>query len=246
LQGAWIIEIGELSGMAKAEIEAIKSFVSATTDRYRAAYGRMLESHPRQCIFFATTNKIDFLRDQTGNRRFWPVMINPERVTKDVFIDLDDYEVGQYWAEAVEIFKKGETLYLDTYLETEARAVQEHHTEAHPWSQLIAAYLSKKLPENWRKYTVDSRRSYLQDSEQITLNGKLERDRVCIMEVWDECLNQNSRTIDEKSANTIRSIMRKLKGWQETDKPMKFGIYGIQRKGFIKTSKLAVTNQLQN
>ena len=70
IQGNWLIEIGELSGMKKADIEKVKSFVSTTDDKYRASYGRVVESHPRQCVIFATVNGDGrgYLRDITGNR----------------------------------------------------------------------------------------------------------------------------------------------------------------------------------
>lgn len=74
LQGYWILEIGELAGLRKAEVETLRSFLSRQNDIYRAAFGRRATPHPRQCIFFGTTNaESGYLRDTTGNRRFWPV-----------------------------------------------------------------------------------------------------------------------------------------------------------------------------
>ncbi len=76
LQGYWILELGELAGMRKADIETVKSFISRVDDKYRASYGVNVESHPRQCIIVGTTNaETGFLRDITGNRRFWPVRV---------------------------------------------------------------------------------------------------------------------------------------------------------------------------
>lgn len=74
VQGFWVIEIQELAGMKKADIEKVKAFISSTDDRYRASYGHHVEWHPRQCIIFATVDgKYGYLRDLTGNRRFWVV-----------------------------------------------------------------------------------------------------------------------------------------------------------------------------
>ncbi len=74
LQGYWILEIGELAGLRKAEVETLRSFLSRQNDIYRAAFGRRATPHPRQCMFFGTTNaESGYLRDTTGNRRFWPV-----------------------------------------------------------------------------------------------------------------------------------------------------------------------------
>jgi predicted P-loop ATPase len=76
LQGYWILELGELVGIKKMDVETVKSFISRTDDKYRQAYGVNVESHPRSCIIVGTTNSDGgFLRDITGNRRFWPVRV---------------------------------------------------------------------------------------------------------------------------------------------------------------------------
>ncbi|MDD2728188.1 VapE domain-containing protein [Malikia sp.] len=81
VQGIWGYELGELSQMGKGEITAIKAFISSKVDRYRPAYGRVVEEHPRQCVLVGTTNESTYLRDRTGNRRFWPIPVrNPIRI----------------------------------------------------------------------------------------------------------------------------------------------------------------------
>lgn len=75
VQGIWMYELGELSQMGKSEINAVKAFISSKVDRYRPAYGRVIEEHPRQCILVGTTNENTYLRDRTGNRRFWPIPV---------------------------------------------------------------------------------------------------------------------------------------------------------------------------
>ena len=77
LQGYWILEIGELAGLRKAEVETLRSFLSRQNDIYRASFGRRATPHPRQCVFIGTTNaESGYLRDTTGNRRFWPVKVS--------------------------------------------------------------------------------------------------------------------------------------------------------------------------
>lgn len=75
VQGVWLYELGELSQMGKATLEAVKQFIAAKKDRYRPAYGRVVESHPRQCVLAGTTNESTYLRDRTGNRRWWPIPV---------------------------------------------------------------------------------------------------------------------------------------------------------------------------
>ena len=88
LQGYWILEIGELAGLKKTDIETLRGFLSRQNDIYRAAFGRRATPHPRQCVFIGTTNADTYLRDITGNRRFWPVK-NTGRSRKGF---LGDYE----------------------------------------------------------------------------------------------------------------------------------------------------------
>ena len=88
LQGYWIIEAGELTGMTKSEMNAVKQFLSKCDDIYRASYGRRTEKHPRQCIIVGTTNNQEFLTDVTGNRRFWPVDLTGEGRKKSIWGDL--------------------------------------------------------------------------------------------------------------------------------------------------------------
>ena len=105
LQGAWLIEMAELSGLKKAEVEQVKQYISKCEDMFRPAYGRTIETYKRQCVFFGTTNNMDFLKDPTGNRRFNPVDAHIERRTKHVIYDLTQSEVDQIWAEAYVLWK---------------------------------------------------------------------------------------------------------------------------------------------
>src|SRR5690606_26064778 len=112
LMGSWIIEFGELQAFSKSESNAIKRFITSQEDRTRLAYDRRVSYLKRQCVFAGTTNKSEFLKDETGNRRFWPVAVKKEGRTKSVFEDLPK-ERDQIWAEAVVLWRdEKEPLYL--------------------------------------------------------------------------------------------------------------------------------------
>jgi predicted P-loop ATPase len=131
VEGCLIVEIQELKGMRHSDVDNVKAQLSKTHDKARKAYGRFTTNLPRQFVLFATTNpgeKASYLKDKTGNRRFWPVRTSDE-------IDLASLERDrdQIWAEAVHRHRAGESLLLPRHLWDFARAEQEKRVAEHPW-----------------------------------------------------------------------------------------------------------------
>ncbi|GAB1462192.1 virulence-associated E family protein [Pedobacter sp.] len=235
LQGVWLVEMAELSALAKAEVEKIKHFITKRDDRYRVAFGRRVEKFPRQCVFFATTNKKYFLKDPTGDRRYWPVLLDAQEPTKDVFKDLTDNEVAQIWAESVVNYKKGETLYIPENMVKIATDIQKSHAEEHPWTGLIQQYLDTPIPTAWNKMSLYERISFLSGGgDELLAKETTFRSRVCLLEIWQECI-KGKTAIDQRSANDIRNIMQILGTWEEQSKPVKIGMYGTQRRSYFRT-----------
>lgn len=137
----WIVEISELSALNKASTEEIKDFVSRTSDDFRPSYGRFVVNHPRHCVFIGTTNNHDFLRDEGGDRRFWPVVVNPKKRKLNPFKDLTEDVVNQIWAEAKILADSDEELYLSEEMEEQALKVREDHKELDPWTAQISLYV---------------------------------------------------------------------------------------------------------
>lgn len=106
LQGLWAYELSEMTAFKRADSEQIKQFFSSTVDRYRGAYGRFVQKHPRQCVIFCTTNKRQYLYDLTGNRRFWPVWVD-----QPVRIEWVRKWRDQLFAEAFALVQAGERFY---------------------------------------------------------------------------------------------------------------------------------------
>lgn len=141
LQGIWIMELGELAGLRKMDTEVIKSFLSRTNDRYRPTYGQYVENHLRSGIIVGTTNSLDgFLRDITGNRRFWTVFCNGNSKTRAW--EITEEEIDQLWAEAMCAYKNGEDIYLGAATESMAQEVQKQALESDPRQGLIEEFLS--------------------------------------------------------------------------------------------------------
>lgn len=225
VQGVWLMEIGELAGMRKAEAETIKLYISKQTDRFRPAYGRRLQEFPRQCIFIGTTNEMQFLRDTTGNRRFW-VVDTPNEPTKDMWSELTDDTVHQVWAEAVELYKKGESLFLGRDLEAKAREVQASYEEENPKAGIVAEYLDRLLPSGWDNMDTYARRQWL-ESDAV---GTEKRTQVCTLEIWAEALSGNPDKLDRYASKEIRDILDNLPNWQHKGaKRRTMQPYGRQR-----------------
>lgn len=112
LQGYWIVEMAELSALKKADVESVKQFLSRKSDRYRPAYARHVSDNPRQCVLIGTTNEKTFLKDRTGNRRFWVLDCHADKRINDVYNDLTHEVVQQVWAEVYEAWKVPHSLLL--------------------------------------------------------------------------------------------------------------------------------------
>jgi predicted P-loop ATPase len=135
MQGRWILESSELSGMGKAEIEHLKAFLSRRYDRARPAYGRLPVERARQCIIVGTTNKSEYLRDTTGNRRFWPVRI------KAFDLEALRRDRDQLWAEATAREAKGEKIRLAPELWPAAEQEQQQRLADDPYVAVLAKHL---------------------------------------------------------------------------------------------------------
>lgn len=224
VQGAWLIEMAELAATRKAEMEAVKHFISKQVDTFRPAYGRVSETYPRQCVFIATTNMLEFLRDPTGNRRFIPVLVQPSNIKKDVWTDLDA-DIDQIWAEAVHLYEEGERLYLSTEAEAIANRKRAEHSELDERKGIVEDYLSRLLPKDWHKLDIFERRIFIENGTE----GTVERDHVCIAEIWCELLGKNKEDMSRYNTRDINEIMKGLGDWTASNSTKNFAIYGKQK-----------------
>ncbi|EJD5654349.1 virulence-associated E family protein [Staphylococcus pseudintermedius] len=236
LQGVWIMEMAELAATRKAEVEAIKHFISKQIDRFRVAYGHYIEDFPRQCIFIGTTNKIDFLKDETGGRRFWPLTVNPDKVEEN-WSQLTKEDINQIWAEAQYFYEQGEKLYLSSELEKEMRSIQSKHTEDSPYVGIVEEFLNTPIPSNWNELSIFDRRRFYQGDGDMLPTGKVdyvERYKVCALEIFVECFGRDKG--DSRGSIELRKInsaIRNIGSWEpyegsNTGK-LRFGKdYGVQ------------------
>lgn len=135
VQGVWLYEIADLAGHSRAEVERVKAFASRTRDRARPAYGRCRVDKARTCVFFGTTNNDQYLKSQTGNRRFLPVLCGR------VELEALNRDRDQIWAEALAAEKEGKPLFLAQELWGEAAQIQDARREHDPWDDILAGNL---------------------------------------------------------------------------------------------------------
>ena len=228
LQGVWIMEIGEMAGMRKAEQEKLKAFFGRQDDKYRAAFGRRVQSHPRQSVMFGTTNaESGFLRDITGNRRYWPVDV-PGTGTKHPW-ELDQDTVDQIWAEVVVLVSNGEPLTLPASLEEQAKAAQAAAMEKDEREGVVRLFLDTLLPENWAKMDLYQRREFLRGDDPTQKEGTVRRMTVSNMEIWCECFGRNREDLKPADSWSIGSIMSRIEGWKRSKQTPMHELYGKQR-----------------
>lgn len=233
IQGTWINEIGELSAFTKQETQVIKQFLSKTDDIYRAAYGRRTDKYPRRCVFFGTSNDGEFLKDVTGNRRFWPVDVGVHPAKKSVWNQLPS-EVDQIWAEAYLYWAMGEPLYLPKEIEEMAKDQQDRHRESSGKEGLILDFLDREVPSDWDSLSRQQRQMFWNGNLKLADGTELvPREKVCAVEIWVECFGGEPKHMKRTDSMEINNILIGLKGWERIKTPRRFGVYGQQR-GFCR------------
>ena len=214
MQGSWIMEMGELSAMSKSDMNATKAFVSRTHDKARPPYGKRAIVYPRQCIFIGSTYDQEYLRDITGNRRFWPIVCNLQGRMIDNMKLREEIEL--IWGEAVlmyrEMRKKTPIGDLPLYLsnkdaQTEAKQIQESKRLESPEESLageILAWLDQPVFEG--------------DGFEEPGADRPARNQTCIAQIWREILGRQG-AIPQVEASKIGKAMNIL-GWTRTVGPI--------------------------
>lgn len=224
MQGSWIIEIPELQGFSRAEINDIKSFVSRTKDKVRLAFAHRAQIYLRQVIFVGSTNEGEYLRDATGGRRFWPIKCELEGQIDNARFKT---EINQIWAEAYAMYldmRKKQPygtlpLYLaDSRAEQEALAIQDSRrveTAEDTLAGKIAAWLDNPI----------GTASGFDDLEPDAPPAF--RDETCLPEIWEECLGREG-AIPHREAIMIGKAMTLLTNWERTSGTIRTG--GLAKK----------------
>lgn len=216
LRGAWIIELAELSSIKRSDVEQVKNYITRREDIYRAAYGTVVERHPRQCVFCGTTNESYFLKGDTGNRRFWVISLDTSLRRYDDYESALRADRDQLWAEAVQRWREGERLYLPRELEEQARERQaEYNDDADdPLRPMLEAYVETLLPSDWDSWDLTRRRAFLRNPDPLEAVGTERRTRVCAAEFV--CERMGREMTDKEYKYLARRVCNVLgmMGWR--------------------------------
>lgn len=205
MQGHWIIEMSEMIATVNAKsIEDIKSFISRQKETYKIPYETHPEDRPRQCVFVGTSNSMDFLPlDRTGNRRFAPILVHPERVEKHILED--ETEARQYilqaWAEAMVLYRQG--------------------------------FCELKLSKETEKYLKEMQKEFMPEDAKVGIIqnwlDELSEDYVCSTMIYKEAFHHEYDTPKDWELKEINNVMNhSIAGWEKISSH-RFKEYGIQR-----------------
>lgn len=239
IQHAWIVELAELSALRRSDVEATKNFISKREDTYRSAYARRVKTHRRQCVFFGSTNDDEFLKDKTGNRRFFPIEVCVNKNTHKLFEKSFEAVVDQLWAEAMELYMLGESLVLSDEAEAIANEGREEFTEESPLVGIIENYVDRLFPADYEDRTEQQRADFLAGSlEEV---GTVQKNTFCLMELWVDALGRRKEDYTSAKGRELATAMRQLGGWYK-GKLKRTKLYGQQvvyiRKGSEESKKL--------
>lgn len=180
MEGVWIYELSEMSGLNKSEVERMKAFASREVDRARMSYGRFSEARGRQTIFIGTTNEHKYLKDRTGNRRFLPVK------TREIDLEALRRDRDQLWAEAAQLEGQGASITLPQELWAVAAAEQEERLEDDPWLEPLSAIRGKSAGDEVRAYTHELLGDVLEIPVERQHNGHTKRLAALMRELgWE-------------------------------------------------------------
>lgn len=200
IEGGWICEVSELLALTKVkEQEAVKSYLTRLNDTYRKPFDKRVTEHKRQCIFIGTTNKEQFLTDKTGNRRFYPIKVKQNGY--ELFEHKDEIcaEILQCWAEAKAKLDKGK---MKPY--ADRKLLNE-----------IRARQDEAVEDDYREGMIAA---YLSA-----------RDKVCIIELWQNALGNSYSKPTKKDSNDIALILQATGEWERNTKAERYLHYGSQK-----------------
>jgi predicted P-loop ATPase len=224
MQGSWILEIPELQGFSKSDVTIIKGFISRRSDKVRLAYAKRASVFHRQCVFIGSTNESQYLRDETGNRRFWPIYCNVDKIDIDRLAE----ERDDLWAEAVAVYQEMRRqqpygtlpLYLSDKAAEEEAALHQEDRRLETQEEGLTGEI-----EHWLNLPLHDDDGF---DDETAAGGPRYRDETCVREVWVEMQHGDLKHLDQRQSMKIGKALRMLGGWYAAGRS-RTKKYGLQR-----------------
>lgn len=243
LQGKWIIEIAEFDKLSRQEVGQVKYFITKTSDAYRPAYGHVVEDFPRQCVFFGTTNEDNFLKSETGNRRFYPVRVHNGmyekglvKSSKYVFTHMDKYEVDQFWAEAMNCLLMGETNVISKKATLMVDNIRSEYEEQNVTSGEIDMLLDTLVPHDYDNWSIEQCYNFWRVPEARPKGTHLLKE-VAPIQIWCELLGRTRESYGRLQQLEMISAIRKSKKLNPVGSTKPTKRYGTQKTYKLKTEE---------
>lgn len=216
IKNGWFVEVSELTALKNVSKENAKSFITQQENNYRELFSNLNCLYKRHNVFIGTTNSIDFLNDASGNRRFLPIECGIHTPSKSIFSKDDDSlesNVQQIYAEALHMYKNGERLYLSSEQDDMANTVREENEKNSPLFEYIYTYLSKKFPKDWNKYDAISKRQFIKNESNYSLDYLTDLKQVSTQELLDFAIPDDYAKKHNIDSRKIKIVMSKVNGW---------------------------------
>lgn len=244
LPTSWLFELGELKAMTSTDIDTLKNFISAQKDEYRESYGRYTNTHLRKCVFIGSTNSKSYLRDETGERRFYPIHCGVNDTAKNVF-NPEETDILQILAEAKFWYDNHEPLTPDATILTISKQYQEDAKLIDPTKDAIDDFLETPVPANWEEWTISQRKGWYSKSydsiapnsapDVIPLQQVSTRE---IMEIiFDLTPDKYNYRLTNKLSKRIKSVMDNNPNWKPSDNVL---FNGRRKKGYKRVENINI------
>lgn len=236
LKNGWIAEIAELTALKNVNKENAKSFITQQENKYRELFSNSICFYKRHNVFIGTTNTIDFLNDDSGNRRFLPIECGVHNPSKSLFSDNDESlsaNISQIYAEAVYRYRNGETCYLSKEQELLANSVREENEKNSPLFEYLESYLVGKYPIDWQNYTLAMKKKFIEDKSDYFNDDLVNLTQVSTQELLELAIPKFYSDAHNIGAKKVKMIMNKIRGWKRSSN---INENGKRTRGYKKTT----------
>lgn len=244
----WLVELSELSTMKKTDSDTFKAWLSATKDTVRKKYGGNPDDYPRTFTVLGTTNNKEILKDRTGNRRYWLMYCDKDKI-KNTIWSLDNNYILQLWAEVYQWYENGENLLISEETALHMAKISTGALEYNPLEERINSILEMHVPNNWKDIISNSKKrfKYYNHVQDYVSYGKDDREFPSQTKIMDITTGELHFLLGEgtgfcvdlrgnKLAKDINKVMNNLPNWKKSES-IKRSYSGRGLKGFVRKLK---------